>query len=97
VLTAGGAFSIATWAEAEHNPYLTLAREALLTRIPASRVPDLRGSFTSMAAPGVREQWLSDAGMTEVTSRRFTWPARFSDFDGTYSLPTTCQILWGRR
>jgi len=51
VLKPGGQFSIAAWAEAEVNPYLTIAREALLATIGPDRVPDLREMFGSMAAP----------------------------------------------
>jgi SAM-dependent methyltransferase len=86
ILRPGGRFAVAVWANAEDHPLLALSYRALTAHVPAESLPDLFTWFRQMAAPGVREGWLREAGMSEVTVDTFDWVVRYPDFEAGWDL-----------
>jgi SAM-dependent methyltransferase len=67
VLRPGGRLAIAVWDESKANPWATIPSRALVSLGHANPpAPDAPGMF-ALAAPGLLEEMLGDAGFLDVT------------------------------
>ena len=92
VLRPGGRCAIAVWARAEDHPLLVLSYRAVTTHVASEELPDLFTWFGKMAAAGVREGWLRDAGLTEASVETFEWRVHYPDFEACWDLGWA---IWG--
>ena len=73
VLKDGAPFSVAAFDAMELNTLFSSAARALQRHVPAELLPD-SGYLTALAAPGLRERLLREAGISTVNTEMFSWP-----------------------
>jgi len=72
VLKDGAPFSVAAWDSMELNTLFSRAAQVLERHVPAQLLPDF-GYLTSLAAPGLRERLLREAGISTLHTEMFSW------------------------
>jgi hypothetical protein len=72
VLKDGAPFSVAAWDAMELNTLFSRAAEVLRRHVPAELLPDF-GYLTGLAAPGLRERLLREAGISALHTEMFSW------------------------
>lgn len=79
VLAPGGWYSLVVWDQTRLHTPTDLVLRALGEVLRADEMPDF-GWLDELAAPGRREQWLRDAGVSSVYSELFRWVWEEPDF-----------------
>ena len=72
VLKDGAPFSVAAFDAMELNTLFSSAALALQRHVPAELLPD-SGYLTELAAPGLRERLLREAGISTLHTQMFSW------------------------
>jgi SAM-dependent methyltransferase len=72
VLKDGAPFSVAAWDAMELNTLISPAAQVLGRHVPAELLPDF-GYLDQLAAPGLRERLLREAGISAVHTEMFSW------------------------
>ena len=72
VLKDGAPFSVAAWDSMELNTLFSRAARVLERHVPTQLLPDF-GYLTSLAAPGLRERLLREAGISTLHTEMFSW------------------------
>jgi SAM-dependent methyltransferase len=72
VLKDGAPFSVAAWDVTELNTLISLADRVLGRHVPAGLLPDF-GYLDKLAAPGLRERLLREAGISALHTQPFSW------------------------
>ena len=72
VLKDGAPFSVAAWDAMELNTLFSRAAQALQRHVPAELLPDF-DYVTGLAAPGLRERLLRQAGISALHTQMFSW------------------------
>jgi SAM-dependent methyltransferase len=72
VLKDGAPFSVAAFDAMELNTLFSSAAGVLQRHVPAELLPD-SGYLTEMAAPGLRERLLREAGISTLHTEMFSW------------------------
>ena len=72
VLKDGAPFSVAAFDAMELNTLFSSAALALERHVPAELLPD-SGYLTALAAPGLRERLLREAGISTLHTEMFSW------------------------
>jgi ubiquinone/menaquinone biosynthesis C-methylase UbiE len=76
VLRPGGTLSVATWDAGNANT-LTHAAMAAAGDLLSPPVVAMTDRQERYATPGLRESWLAEAGLRDVTTELFAWSAAF--------------------
>jgi hypothetical protein len=72
VLTDGAPFSVAAWDAMDLNTLFGSAAGVLRRHVPADLLPDF-DYLTGLAAPGLRERLLREAGISALHTEMFSW------------------------
>jgi SAM-dependent methyltransferase len=72
VLKDGAPFSVAAWDAMELNTLISPADRVLQRHVPAQLLPDF-GYLDKLAAPGLRERLLREAGISTLHTQLFCW------------------------
>jgi hypothetical protein len=72
VLKDGAPFSVAAFDAMELNTLFSRAALILQRHVPAQLLPDF-GYLTELAAPGLRERLLREAGISTLHTEMFSW------------------------
>ena len=80
VLRPHGHFSIATWDHMTANRFISVLNEVMARHAPTDLLPDFSGA-NALAAPGVREDHLRRAGITDVETALFDYTITLPSFD----------------
>ncbi|MCA2216543.1 class I SAM-dependent methyltransferase [Jidongwangia harbinensis] len=92
VMRPGAAFSIATWDAASKNILTYAISEAVGERLPAQATASIQ-RLEHLAMPGRREQWLVQAGLSEVASELWSWSVEFPHESAMWELATGPAML----
>lgn len=84
VLAPGGRLAVAVWGTLDMHAAMRLGLRCLGAVLPAEHVPDL-SVFDKLAAAGVRDGILREAGLTAVESRALRWTFERADFESWWS------------
>lgn len=84
ILRPGGAFSLAVWGLFQDNKLNYAAFLALSSVLPADQIPQL-GRLDGLAAPGLRESQLRDAGFSTVSMQVQTWTHNLTDSEAIWN------------
>jgi SAM-dependent methyltransferase len=85
ILKDGGVFSVAAFDSMKLNTLFGGAAEALARHVPRDLLPDF-DYLTGLAAPGLRERLLREAGISALHTEMFTWAIPVLSFDAVWSL-----------
>lgn len=85
VLVPGGRLAVAVWGTLDMHAAMRLGLRSLDAVLPAEQVPDF-SVFDKMAAAGVRDGILREAGLTAVESRTLRWTFERADIESWWSL-----------
>ncbi|MEW1861812.1 class I SAM-dependent methyltransferase [Streptomyces sp. NPDC088194] len=85
VLTPGGRLAVAVWGTLDMHAAMRLGLRCLESVLPAEEVPDF-SAFDRLAAAGVRDGVLREAGLTAVESHTLRWTFERADFESWWSL-----------
>ncbi|MFG1608752.1 class I SAM-dependent methyltransferase [Actinoplanes sp. NPDC049265] len=85
VLRPGGTISIATWDVGSANTLTHAAMTALGDLLPAL-FAGFAERLEQYATPGLRESWLVEGGLHDVTTELFGWQVDFPDEDALWRL-----------
>jgi ubiquinone/menaquinone biosynthesis C-methylase UbiE len=85
VLKSGGPFSLAVWEKMHANTFLDVAFRTLSQQLKPEQMPPF-DKFDALAEPGQREQWLGEAGLSQINSELFSWNYDFPDFETIWEL-----------
>ena len=80
VLAPGAPFSVAAFDDMDLNTLMTSIYRALANHVPADTLPDFE-YLTRLAAPGLRERVLREAGLPHVDSELFRWSVPVPSFE----------------
>jgi SAM-dependent methyltransferase len=72
VLKDGAPFSVAAWDAMALNTLFSAAANVLQRHVPAELLPDV-DYLTALAAPGLRERLLREAGISTLHTEMFAW------------------------
>ena len=72
VLKDGAPFSVAAFDAMELNTLISSAAQVLQRHVPAQLLPD-SGYLTALAAPGLCERLLREAGISTLHTQMFSW------------------------
>jgi SAM-dependent methyltransferase len=72
VLKDGAPFSVAAWDAMELNTLISPAAQVLARHVPAQLLPDF-DYLDKLAAPGLRERLLREAGISALHTQMFSW------------------------
>jgi SAM-dependent methyltransferase len=97
VLRPGGRVALAVWDEPAHNPWMTIPRQAMLEAGHMQEPePALPGPF-ALAAPGVVQTLLQDAGFTDVELDTVELQREYADVEGYMAATVAISSMIGER
>jgi ubiquinone/menaquinone biosynthesis C-methylase UbiE len=88
VVRRGGVLSLATWTDLAASPYTGIGLPVLRQVLPDGTVPEFEALFADAARPGALEQYLADAGFTDVEASWFSWETECPDFEAWWEFGT---------
>ena len=87
VLKDGAPFSVAAWDSMALNTLFSRAARVLERHVPAQLLPDF-GYLDSLAAPGLRERLLREAGISALHTEMFSWQVPLPSADAIWTVIT---------
>jgi SAM-dependent methyltransferase len=94
VLKEGAPFSVAAFDAMELNTLISSIAGVLARHVPADLLPDF-DYLTRLAAPGLRERLLREAGITALHTEMFSWQVRLPSAAAIWAV-ATAPVPFGR-
>ena len=85
VLSDGAPFSVAAWDAMQFNTLFSRAALVLERHVPAELLPDF-DYLTALAAPGLRERLLREAGISTLHTEMFSWQLALPSADAVWAV-----------
>lgn len=87
VLAPGAPFSVAVFDDLALNTLMSPIADVLARHAPADTLPDF-DYLTRLAAPGLRERLVREAGVEDLHSEAFRWSVPLPSFDVVWQVAT---------